>query len=122
MLVDVNKLEIFEDEQLNNLFSSAFLKDINKKCKILNTNFYLDSFNYFPISENFQTFHKLFKRQDENSIDHFYTKEFYKSLINNKNEFKKIKNSFVLGSSPADNYFSNLIHFFPRIFFTNKKK
>ena len=122
MLIDVNNSEILKEEQLNNSFSSASLKDINQICKIFNGDFYLDSFNYFPVNSNFKTFYSLFKKQDENSLDHFYTEEFYKNLIGKKNNFKKIKNSFVLGSSPADNYFSNLIHFLPRIFFTNEKK
>ena len=122
MLKDVTESEILKNNSLKNLFSSAYLNDISQKCKIFKGEFYLDSFNYFPVSKNYETFHNLFKRQDDNSLAHFYTNEFYKSLINKKNEFKIIKNSFVLGSSPADNYFSNLIHFFPRIFFNNENK
>ena len=122
MLIDVNELEILKDNKLNNLFSSANLKDINQQCKILNGDFYLDSFNYFPINTNFKTFHMLFKRQDENSLHHFYREDFYKNFIDKKNDFKRITNSYVLGTSPADNYYSNLIHFLPRIFFNNDKK
>ena len=122
MLIDIATSEILKEESLNNLFLSANLKDIQESCKILNTDFYLDSFNYFPITKKNKTFLQLFKRQDENSIDHFYTEEFYKNLIDKKNQFKLIKDSFVLGSSPADNYFSNLMHYLPRIFFINEKK
>jgi len=121
MLKDLNNLEILKDIRLNNLFSSANLKDINQQCKILNGDFYLDSFHYFPILKNYKTFHMLFKIQNENSLEHFYTKDFYKNFTDKKNDFKKIKNSYVLGTSPADNYFSNLIHFLPRIFFNNDK-
>jgi capsular polysaccharide biosynthesis protein len=96
--------------------------DINENCKILNSDFYLDSFNYFPITKNNEIFVNLFKREDDNSIDNFYSEDFYKNFIDKKNNFKIIKNCLVLGSSPSDNYFSNLIHFFPRIFFINDKK
>ena len=122
MLKDVNKSEILTNKNLNELFNSASLNDINQKCKILKGDFYLDSFNYFPITKNYETFTSLFKREDNNSLDNFYTKEFYKNFQNKKNDFKVNKNNFILGSSPADNYFSNLIHFLPRIFFNNEKK
>ena len=122
MIKDINNFEITKNESLKSQFSFANLREIDQECNILNQEFYLDSFNYFPISSNFNTFSMLFKRDDENSIDHFYTQKFYNNLIDKKNEFKQIKNSFVLGSSAADNYFSNLIHFFPRIFFVNEKK
>ena len=45
MLIDINKSKILKIESLNNLFKSAVLKDINESCKILNTEFYIDSFN-----------------------------------------------------------------------------
>ena len=122
MLIDIATSEILKEESLNNLFLSANLKDIQESCKILNTDFYLDSFNYFPITKKNKTFLQLFKRQDENSIDHFYTEEFYKNLIDKKNQFKLIKDSFVLGSSPADNYFSNLMHYYQEYFLLMKKK
>ena len=122
MIVDITNTEIEKENSINGLFSKAVLKDIDLQCKILNSDFYLDSFNYFPITKNYQTFHALFKRQDDNPINHFYSEEFYKNLIEKQSEFKIIKNSFVLGSSPADNYFSNLIYFLPRIFFISQKK
>ena len=122
MLVDIKENQILKEDSYNRLFLSATLKDLNLKCKIYKNNFYLDSFNYFPITQNFETFYNLFKRHDLNSLDHFYTKEFFKSFIDKKNNFKNIKNSFVLGTSPADNYFTNIIYFFPRIFFINENK
>jgi len=122
MLIDIDETKILQKESLNNLFKSATLKDINENCKILNTDFYLDSFNYFPITNTNDTFLNLFKREDDNSLNHFYTKDFYNNFINNKKDFKIIKDCVVLGGSPSDNYFSNLIHFFPRIFFINKRK
>jgi len=122
MLIDINETKIVEKDELNNLFKSATLRDINEKCRILNTDFYIDSFNYFPITTNNETFANLFKREDDNSINHFYTEDFFKNFIDKKNNFKVIKDCVVLGSSPSDNYFSNLIHFLPRIFFINEKK
>ena len=121
MLININENKIVQNETLNNLFKSALLKEINENCRLLNTDFYLDSFNYFPITKANETFMNFFKREDDNSIDHFYTDDFYKNFIDNKNSFKLIKDSVVLGSSPSDNYFSNLIHFLPRIFFINEK-
>ena len=122
MLKDIDESKILQTESLNNLFKSATLKDIGENCRILNTEFYLDSFNYFPITKKDECFAGLFKRQDDNSINHFYTEDFYKNFIDKKNSFKLIKDSVILGSSPSDNFFSNLIHFLPRIFFIPDKK
>ena len=122
MLIDINESKILQKESLNNSFKSATLRDINENCRILNTDFYIDSFNYFPFTKNNETFMNLFKREDDNSINHFYTVDFYKNFIDKKNNFKVIKDCVVLGSSPSDNYFSNLIHFLPRIFFINDKQ
>ena len=122
MIKDIDESYIFQNESLNNLFKSAILRDINENCKILNANFYLDSFNYFPITNKNETFANLFKRDDDNSINHFYSKDFFKNFEDKKNNFKLIEDCIVLGSSPSDNYFSNLIHFLPRIFFINDKK
>ena len=72
MLIDINESEILQKESLNNLFKSAILQDISENCKILNTEFYLDSFNYFPLTKNNETFINLFKlkrfRVTQNSV------------------------------------------------------
>ena len=60
MLIDIDESKILQTDSLNNLFKSATLRDINENCKILNTDFYLDSFNYFPITKNNETFANLF--------------------------------------------------------------
>ena len=122
MLINIDESKILKTESLNNLFKSATIEDINQNCKILHTDFYLDSFNYFPITKKNESFANVFKREDDNSISHFYTENFYKNFIDKKSDFKLINDSYVLGSSPSDNYFSNLIHFLPRIFFINDKK
>ena len=122
MITDINESKILKTKSLNNLFKSATLKSINENCKILNTEFYIDSFNYFPITKKNETFVNLFKRDDDNSISHFYTEDFYNKFIDKQNKFKIIKDCVVLGSAPSDNYFANLIHFLPRVFFINDKK
>ena len=122
MLKNIDNSHILQNESLNKCFKSANLRDINENCNILSTEFYLDSFNYFPITNNNETFVNLFKREDDNSINHFYTENFYRNFTDKINNFKLIKDCVVLGSSPSDNYFSNLIHFLPRIFFINDKK
>ena len=91
MLIDINESKILQTSYLNNLFKTAVLKDINENCTILNTDFYLDSFNYFPITKNNETFVNLFKRQDDNPINHFYSEDFYNNFIDKKNSFKLVK-------------------------------
>jgi len=122
MIKDIDEKKILNNSNLNNLFLEASLKDLGEKCRILKGDFYIDSFNYFPISSTYETFYFLFKRQDDNSINNFYSKDFYNNFMDKKNDFKLLENCFILGSSPSDNYFTNLIHFFPRIFFINDKK
>ena len=51
MLLNINESQIVKEKSLNNLFTSANLKDLKVTCKILNTDFYSDSFNYFPITK-----------------------------------------------------------------------
>ena len=122
MLVDIDETKILQTQSLNNLFKTASLSEIGENCRILSSEFYLDSFNYFPITKKNESFADVFKREDDNSISHFYTENFYKNFMDKKSDFKLINDSYVLGSSPSDNYFSNLIHFLPRIFFINDKK
>ena len=66
MLINIAESEILKTESFNNLFKSATLKDINENCKILNTEFYLDSFNYYPITEDYKSFDELFVRVNKN--------------------------------------------------------
>ena len=122
MITDKNSFDILNDEKLNKSFLSATLNDIDIKCKIYKGNFYADSFNYFPITEDFEVFHDLYKIQNENSINHFYSNNFAENLKKNITDLKKFNNVFLLGSSPGDNYFSNLIYFLPRLFFYNQDK
>jgi len=122
MITNKNSFDILNDESLNKSFLNATLKDLNINCKIYKGNFFSDSFNYFPITENFEVFHDLYKIQNENSLDHFYSKNFVDNLKNNLAGFKSFSNIFLLGSSPGDNYFSNLIYFLPRLYFCDLDK
>ena len=49
MIINVDNSEILKNKNLNNLFFSASLNDIDQECKILKGDFYLDSFNYINI-------------------------------------------------------------------------
>ena len=121
MLTNFTKENINNNLTVKDLFLSATLENIQERCNILKTNFYLDSFYYFPITENYETFVDLFKRQND-SIKHFYNDIFFKNLIEREKKFKIFEKTFVLGSSSSDNYYSNLFYFLPRIFFINEKK
>ncbi|PPR50679.1 MAG: hypothetical protein CFH15_00213 [Alphaproteobacteria bacterium MarineAlpha5_Bin5] len=122
MLKKINSLDILGNENLKNSFLTATLNDINQKCYIFKGNFFADSFNYFPITENDQTFDELFKKQPDNSLNHFYTDLFYENFNNKKEKFKIYNDSFLLGSNCGDNYYSNLFEFLPRIFFIKDTK
>ena len=75
MLINIDESKIVKTESLNNLFKSAALKGINENCKILHTDFYLDSFNYFPVTVNYETFYSLFKKDDNNILFDVYYKD-----------------------------------------------
>ena len=122
MITNKNSFDILNDERLNKSFLSATLNDLDISCKIYKGNFFADSFNYFPITENFEAFQDLYKIQNENSINHFYSDNFFDNLKKKITDLKKINNVYLLGSSPGDNYFSNLIYFLPRLFFYNQDK
>ena len=64
----------------------------------------------------------VFVRIDKNSVAHYHTQDFYKNLKDKLNNLKVFNNCCVIGSNPGNNYFSNLIHFLPRIFFENESQ
>jgi len=123
--MEINNLNI---KNLNNnkTVSSKFINIHNDKLNMtsssLKTNFYLDSFNYFPITEDFFSFQEIFSWGDISKYKNFYSRKFIKDFIKHKPEFKSISNAFVLGSSSFNNYYTNIITFLPRIFFNNDKK
>ena len=115
--IDITKLE--KDKKINDLFINANFSKLSINCNILKSNFFSDSFYFFPITNNNETFSYLYTR-DTSNLTHFFTEKFYKNFINNKNTLKSFKNLFVLGSNSGNNYFSNLLQFLPRIFFNKK--
>ena len=121
MLQDFSSADIKGDKKLLNSFINANLQDINLNCNILRGNFYLDSFYYYPINEEYKTFKNLFTRYNYQNNEHFYTESFFKNFKNNIDKIKEFKDSFILGSSAANNYYSNLLQFLPRIFFIKSK-
>ena len=118
--ISLSKLE--RNKELNAFFSTITLDDVNQSCTYLKGNFYLDTFNYYPITEDYKSFDELFTRLNKNSIAHYHSKDFYNNLNNKCNNLKVFSDCCVVGSNPGDNYFSNLIHFLPRIFFENEKQ
>ena len=119
MIVDINSTKIKSDKQLSNLFVNASFNNLSINCNILKGNFYSDSFYYFPITENDKTFSSLFTR-DINNTSHFYSQKFFDSFKENKKSLKNFKDIYILGSNAGNNYYSNLLHFLPRIFFNKQ--
>ena len=119
MIVDINSAKIKSDKRLSNLFLNANFSNLSINCNILKTNFFSDSFYYFPITENNETFSSLFTR-DLNNTSHFYSQKFFDNFKENKNSLKNFNQLYILGSNAGNNYYSNLLQFLPRIFFNKK--
>ena len=119
MIIDINTNKIKSDNSLSNLFVNANFNNLSISCNILKGNFFSDSFYYFPITENNETFASLFTR-DLNNISHFYSQKFFENFKDNKNSLKNLKELYILGSNAGNNYYSNLLQFLPRIFFNKK--
>ncbi len=117
MLKNLKSIEINKNNKIKKKFLNADFKKLNLNCNIYKGNFYIDTFNYFLISDDFVTFDNLFSRFKYQNIEHFFTKNFFENFKNNISNFKEFKNVFVLGSNAANNYYSNLLQFLPRIFF-----
>ena len=119
---NMEKSDIENNEDLNSKFLSTEFEKIIKKCKFYKGDFYLDSFNYFPITNDNFCFLDLFSWKERSEYDHFFTKKFYSDFKKNKNKAKIFKDVIVLGSSPGNNYFRNLLTFIPRILFIPAKE
>ncbi len=122
MIKNYSISDIKKNIEIQKNFLNAKFNDLNFDCNIYKGNFFIDSFNYFVINEDYKTFKSLFTRDVFQQNDHFYSKEFFENFSSKVSSFKEFKNVFVLGSNSADNYFSNLIQFLPRIFFNKNKK
>lgn len=119
-ITDKKSENIKNDNKLNSMFLNA-VDEHKHTCNILKGNFYLDSYNYFPITEDFYTFLDTFSWGDKKKYKHFYSKKFTNNFKIKKNEFKKLSGIYVLGSSPDNNYYRNLITFLPRLFYNFDK-
>ena len=119
---NLNKFDIENNENIDSKFLSTEYEKIIKKCKFYKGDFYLDSFNYFPITNDNFCFLDLFSWKEKSEYDHFFTKKFYSDFKKNKNNARVFKDVVVLGSSPGNNYFRNLLTFIPRILFVPVKE
>ena len=120
MIIDVDLDKIKNNKYFSDLFVNAKFNKLNLNCNILQDDFFSDSFHYFPITKKNETFSTLYLRTFSN-ITHFYKQKFFDNFSDNKNTLKSFDDIFVLGSNAGNNYYSNLLEFLPRIFFTNKK-
>jgi hypothetical protein len=84
-LKDINSKDIIKNKNVNSLFVSTHSEKFNLDCNFLSGNFYLDTFNYFPISLNNNTFSDLFSWEQKDKYANFYKEKFYKDF----NEKKK---------------------------------
>ncbi len=121
MLQNYTLTDIKNDTEISKSFFNADFKDLKINCNIYTGNFYIDSFNYFLINDEYKSFNELYTRDTYQDNAHFFKKEFFKNFLNNLNNFKEFKNLTVLGSSAGNNYYSNLLQFLPRIFFLKEK-
>ena len=119
---DLSAQEILNSKSINLKFLSVYNDKLDIYCKILNSNFFLDSFNFFPITEDNNSFKDLFSWGDLLKYENFYTKNFDRIFNDRKKNLKSFSKTIVLGSSPVDNYYRNMITFLPRIFFINEKE
>jgi len=121
MIENISLSDLENNKELQKNFFTTNLSNLNERCTYLTGNFCLDPLNYYPITDDFKSFEQLFTRVDKNSVAHYHTQTFFNNLKNKFDKLKVIKDSCVIGSSAGNNYFSNLIHFLPRIFFENEK-
>ena len=114
---NLRRIDVKNNKNVNSSFLSVNLDNIKINCKIYKGNFFADSFSYFPITTDYNTFQYMYNWRNKLEYSHYYTKKFSLKFEKEKDNFKFFKNLFVLGSSPGDNYYRNLITFIPRIFF-----
>ena len=121
-IIDKKTEHIIDTKDLNSKFISSKNEILNINCSFLKDNFYLDSHNYFPLTEEMFSFSELFSWGDNLKYQNFFTKNFIENFEKNINNFKEFSNVFILGSSSNDNYYRNIITFLPRFFFNRENK
>ena len=124
LIKNLTEQDIIRDKKINSLFLSVLNKKLRIECKVLKSDFYLDSFNYFPLTDNNFSFKHLFQWHNASPgrYNNFYTKSFSTNYFNRRKDFKNFSDAVILGSSPSNDYFRNIITFLPRIFFINDKE
>ena len=80
---NLNKSDILNNKNINLNFISAELENLSMNCNIYNGNFYLDSLNYFPITEDNYSFLDIFGWKEKFEYDHFFKPDFYSNFVNN---------------------------------------
>ena len=117
----LSKLDIKNNPDVNSRFLTVSIKTVLPNYKIYKGDFYLDSFNYFPITKDNFSF-GLFRWKANSDYNHFFTKKFYSIFKRDMNNFKVFNNVVVIGASPNNNYYRNLITYIPRILFIIDKR
>ena len=56
MIKNLDEKNIIKNKSINLKFLSVSSKELSLNCKIYRGNFYLDSFNYFPITTDYYSF------------------------------------------------------------------
>ena len=92
MLKNLKSIDINKNNKIKKKFLNADFKKLNLNCNIYKGSFYIDTFNYFLISDDFVTFDNLFSRFKYQNIEHFFTKNFFENFKNNISNFKEFKN------------------------------
>ncbi len=120
MLQNIEINQIKNEKKFRELFINSNFESLSMNCNSLIGNFFSDSFYYYPITKNFETFSSLYLR-DFNNLSHFYTKKFFDNFMEKKETLKSFNDVYLLGSNSGNNYYSNLLQFLPRIFFNKRK-
>ena len=88
MIENISLSDLEKNINLNKSFLTAKLDNINQSCTYYKGNFYLDSFNYYPITEDYKSFDELFLRINKNAVSHYHSESFYKNLQDKLNNIK----------------------------------
>ena len=122
-MIKINKIltkDILANKNINKLFSNVFLSEQNIRCPVLCGDFYIDTHNYFPITNDYYTFPEQFDWQKRSLI--FYREAFKKNFIKQKDSCAIISNAYILGTSPGNNFYRNISTFLYRLYFITDKE
>ena len=122
IIQDLKAEEIINNPKINSKFLSVSNNDLQLSCRVLNCDFFLDSFNYFPITSENYSFKEIYSWGDSYKYNNFFSENFRNNFEKQKNNIKNLSNTYVFGSSVTDDYYRNMITFLPRIFFIDNKK